>query len=87
MAGREAKGYWRLSAERRAKIEEARRLNPRETQEEVGRATGVSRIKGCFCRNREENVAAELVKPGGVLRVNRAVSALRSGFPPNPCCS
>jgi len=42
-AGREAKGYRRLSAERRAKVEEARRLNPEATQEEVARAAGVSR--------------------------------------------
>jgi hypothetical protein len=42
-AGREAKGYRRLSAERRAKVEEARQLNPKATQEEVARAAGVSR--------------------------------------------
>ena len=42
-AGRAAKGYRRLSAERRAKVEEARRLNPEATQEEVARAAGVSR--------------------------------------------
>jgi transcriptional regulator with XRE-family HTH domain len=42
-AGREAKGYRRLSPDRRAKVEEARRLNPKAKQEEVARAAGVSR--------------------------------------------
>lgn len=42
-AGREAKGYKRLSADRRAKVEEARRLNPQATQQEIARAAGVSR--------------------------------------------
>lgn len=42
-AGREAKGYKRLSPERRAKIDEARRTNPEATQEEIARAAGVSR--------------------------------------------
>jgi DNA invertase Pin-like site-specific DNA recombinase len=42
-AGREAKGYKRLSPERRAKVEEARRLNSEGTQQEVARAAGVSR--------------------------------------------
>jgi transcriptional regulator with XRE-family HTH domain len=42
-AGRDAKGYRRLSAERRAKVEEARRTNPHATQEEIARAAGVSR--------------------------------------------
>ena len=42
-AGRDAKGYRWLSAERRAKVEEARRANPKATQEEVARAAGVSR--------------------------------------------
>jgi len=41
-AGREAKGYRRLSAKWRAKVEEARRSNPKATQEEVVRAAGVS---------------------------------------------
>ena len=42
-AGRQAKGYRRLSADQRAKVEETRRLNPKGTQEEVARAAGVSR--------------------------------------------
>ena len=42
-AGREAKGYKRLPAERRAKIIEDRRTNPQATQEEVSREAGVSR--------------------------------------------
>jgi hypothetical protein len=42
-AGREAKGYWRLSDERRAAIVEARRINPNGTQQEIARAAGVSR--------------------------------------------
>jgi hypothetical protein len=42
-AGREAKGYKRLSPERRAKVEEARRLNPQATQLVVARIAGVSR--------------------------------------------
>jgi predicted transcriptional regulator len=39
----EAKGYWRLSPERRAAVIEARRENPAGTQEEIARAAGVSR--------------------------------------------
>jgi DNA-binding Lrp family transcriptional regulator len=46
-AGREAKGYKRLPAERRAKILEVRRTNPQATQEEVAREAGVSRPTGC----------------------------------------
>jgi DNA-binding XRE family transcriptional regulator len=42
-AGRDAKGYKRLSPERRAKVKEARRLNPDATQEEIACAAGVSR--------------------------------------------
>ena len=42
-AGREAKGYKRLPAERRTTIEEGLRADPKLTQEEVARATGVSR--------------------------------------------
>jgi transcriptional regulator with XRE-family HTH domain len=42
-AGRDAKGYKRLSPERRAKVEEARRANPKATQEEVARVAGVCR--------------------------------------------
>jgi hypothetical protein len=41
--GWEAKGYWRLSPERRAAVIEARRTNPDATQEEVARQAGVSR--------------------------------------------
>ena len=46
-AGREAKGYKRLSAERCAKIIEVRRANPQATQEEVAREAGVSRPTVC----------------------------------------
>ena len=42
-AGQEAKGYWRLSPERRAAVIEARRENPDGTQEQIARAAGVSR--------------------------------------------
>jgi hypothetical protein len=42
-AGKEAKGYWRLSPERRAAVIEARRGNPDGTQHEIARAAGVSR--------------------------------------------
>jgi hypothetical protein len=42
-AGREAKGYWRLSPERRAAVVEARRNKPNGTQQEIARAAGVSR--------------------------------------------
>jgi hypothetical protein len=43
-AGREAKGYWRLSPERRAAVIEARRNNPDGTQKEIADAAGVSRV-------------------------------------------
>jgi hypothetical protein len=42
-AGKEARGYWRLSPERRAAVIEARRDNPDGTQHEIARAAGVSR--------------------------------------------
>jgi hypothetical protein len=42
-AGKEDRGYWRLSPERRAVVIEARRENPDGTQQEIGRAAGVSR--------------------------------------------
>lgn len=42
-AGYEARGYWRLSPERRAAVIEARRDNPGGTQQEIARAAGVSR--------------------------------------------
>jgi transcriptional regulator with XRE-family HTH domain len=41
--GRDAKGYKRLSPERRAAVEAALRANPEATQLEIARATGVSR--------------------------------------------
>jgi hypothetical protein len=41
-AGRAAKGYWRLPAERRDEIIEARRANPKATQQQIAQATGVS---------------------------------------------
>ena len=41
--GRKAKGYWRLSPERRAAVIEARRDNPDGTQQEIADAAGVSR--------------------------------------------
>ena len=41
--GRAAKGYKRLSPERRAKIIEVRRTKPDATQKEVAREAGVSR--------------------------------------------
>lgn len=43
-AGREAKGYKRLSAAQRAKIGEALRSNPKAKQREIARLTGVSRV-------------------------------------------
>jgi hypothetical protein len=46
-AGREAKGYWRLSPERRAAVIEARRENPAGTQEEIARA---ATRRPCGCR-------------------------------------
>jgi len=42
-AGRAAKGYKRLPAERRAAVIEARRIDPEATQAAIARATGVSR--------------------------------------------
>ena len=42
-AGRAAKGYKRLSPERRAKVIEVRRANPNATQEEIALIAGVSR--------------------------------------------
>jgi hypothetical protein len=42
--GRAAKGYKRLSPERRAAVEAALRANPQATQLEIARATGVSRV-------------------------------------------
>jgi DNA invertase Pin-like site-specific DNA recombinase len=59
-AGREAKGYWRLSPERRAAVIEARSKNPKGTQKEIARAAGesrstVSRIENGDCRSRAAN--------------------------------
>jgi DNA-binding MurR/RpiR family transcriptional regulator len=42
-AGRDAKGYKRLSADQRARIIEVWRANPKATQKEVARKAGVSR--------------------------------------------
>jgi hypothetical protein len=42
-AGREAKGYKRLSPERRAEVIEARRANPDAPQEQIAQQAGVSR--------------------------------------------
>jgi hypothetical protein len=42
-AGKEARGYWRLSPERRAAVIEARRDNSDGTQHEIARTAGVSR--------------------------------------------
>jgi hypothetical protein len=42
-AGREAKGYKRLPAARRAEVVEARQAMPEATQKEVARQAGVSR--------------------------------------------
>jgi DNA-binding XRE family transcriptional regulator len=62
-AGREAKGYKRLPAARRAEIAEVRRAMPDTTQEEVARRAGVSRatvsrLMRSYNRRRE-------VLPGG----------------------
>jgi len=56
-AGREAQGYKRLSPERVAAVVEARRLNPKGRQEDIARASGVSRatvsrIEHGDCRRR-----------------------------------
>ena len=56
-AGREAKGYKRLSPERVAAVIEARRLNPKGRQEEIAQSSGVSRatvsrIEHGDCRRR-----------------------------------
>src|SRR5208283_5125690 len=42
-AGRAAKGYRRLAADQWARVAEALQANPKATQIEVARATGVSR--------------------------------------------
>jgi hypothetical protein len=56
-AGREAQGYKRLPDERRAAVIEARRANPNGRQEDIARASGVSRatvsrIEHGDCRRR-----------------------------------
>src|SRR5947207_605050 len=43
-AGREAKGYKRLSVGRRRKIAAALRANPKALQREIAQQTGVSRV-------------------------------------------
>lgn len=72
-AGREAKGYKRLPAEQWAKIAETITKNPKATQEEVARATGVSRStvgrikRGARCGGPQaarQGVGRELNKPG-----------------------
>ena len=40
--GREAKGYWRLAPDRRAKVIAARQANPQATQAEIAGISGVS---------------------------------------------
>ena len=62
-AGREAKGYRRLSADRRAKVEEARRLNPKGTQQEVARAAGVSRATVSRIERGDRRGASRLFTP------------------------
>jgi hypothetical protein len=58
-AGRAAKGYRRLSADRWAKIEEAVRANPKATQQQLARETGVSRSTvGRAVRGREQGAGA-----------------------------
>ena len=44
--GRDAKGYKRLSPERRGAVEAALRANPQATQLEIARATGVTSTTG-----------------------------------------
>ena len=63
-AGREAKGYKRLSAERRAKVEEARRANPQATQEEIAHAAGVSRATVSRIERGDRRGAGRLLSPG-----------------------
>ena len=60
---REAKGYWRLSAERRMKVKEARRLNPQATQEQVARAAGVSRSTVSRIERGDRRGAGRLLTP------------------------
>jgi hypothetical protein len=43
-AGREARGYKRLPAAQRAKIEAALQANPKALQREIAQQTGVSRV-------------------------------------------
>ena len=43
-AGREARGYKRLTAAQRAKIEAALQANPKALQREIAQQTGVSRV-------------------------------------------
>jgi DNA-binding XRE family transcriptional regulator len=62
-AGREAKGYKRLPAARRAQIVEARRAMPDATQEEVARRAGVSRAT--VSRLTRGHNGRRWVSPGG----------------------
>lgn len=63
-AGREAKGYKRLSPDRRAKVEEARRLNPQATQEQVARAAGVCRATVSRIERGDRRVASRFLTAG-----------------------
>jgi hypothetical protein len=58
-AGREAKGYWRLSPARRAAVVDARRNNPNGTQQEIARAAGVSRATVSRIERGDRRGAAE----------------------------
>jgi helix-turn-helix protein len=62
-AGRAAKGYKRLPAEQWTKIEERLRANPKATQEEVARATGVSRSTVGRIERRSRHGAGGLLNP------------------------
>ena len=63
-AGRGAKGYKRLSPEQRAKVGEARRLNPTGNQEEVASAAGVSRSTVSRIERVDRRGAGRLLTPG-----------------------
>jgi DNA-binding XRE family transcriptional regulator len=64
-AGREAKGYKRLTPERRAKVIEARRANPDATQEQIARKAGVSRSTVCRIEGGRRNRDAVHAADGG----------------------
>jgi len=63
-AGRQAKGYKRLSAARRRKIAAALRADPKALQREIAEQTGVSRVTVCRIE-------------GGVRRSRRLVPQVR----------